>query len=333
MALLDVVDLQTRFHGSGGTLYAVNNLSFSIERGETLALVGESGSGKSVACMSIMRLLRAPPAEILGRVMFEGRDLLSLTEREMRRVRGKDISMVFQEPMSSLNPTLTIGRQITEALKLHEGISTEAARKRAAELLDLVGISAAAQRLGNYPHEFSGGMRQRVMISIALACTPKLLIADEPTTALDVTIQAQIMDLMSELKRTLHTTTLLITHDLGVVAEMADRVVVMYAGRAVEQARVRELFSRPAHPYTRGLIGAMPQLSAHPGQGPRGDLIEIPGRVPSLRSPIVGCAFANRCGDATDLCREIAPRIEEQSPGHFAACHHVQPERQLERAG
>ncbi|MGI4944620.1 MAG: ABC transporter ATP-binding protein, partial [Janthinobacterium lividum] len=255
---------------------------------------------------------------------FQGRNLLTLSEAEMRKLRGNDISMIFQEPMTSLNPVLTIGRQIGETLRLHQGLNASQAEARAVEMLTLVGIPAPGRRVREYPHQLSGGMRQRVMIAMALACNPKLLIADEPTTALDVTIQAQILDLMRDLKTRLGSAIMLITHDLGVVAEMAQRVVVMYAGRKVEEATARELFANPQHPYTRGLLGAVPRLGSSLSSAARSKLAEIPGLVPSLRKPIVGCAFAGRCLSATDLCRTIAPAVEQKRPGHSVACHYAE---------
>ena len=320
--LLDVIGLQTHFATPDGVVRAVEGLSFHIDAGETVAIVGESGCGKSVTSMSILRLVATPPGRIAGQIRFEGRNLLDATEAEMRRLRGDDISMIFQEPMTSLNPVLTVGRQIGETLRLHQGMNAAAAQRRAIEMLDLVGISAAPRRVREYPHQLSGGMRQRVMIAMALACNPKLLIADEPTTALDVTIQAQILDLMRDLQTRLGSAIMLITHDLGVVAEMAQRVVVMYAGRKVEEAPVADLYARPLHPYTRGLLGAVPRLGSSLSGG-RNRLAEIPGQVPSLRQRIVGCPFAGRCDLVTELCRTVAPAVEEKLPGHFAACHHV----------
>jgi len=322
MPLLDVDDLHTAFRTRFGTVRAVNGLSFSIEQDETVAIVGESGSGKSVMALSIMRLLRAANIEARGQVRFQGRNLLELPEREMRRLRGKDISMVFQEPMTSLNPVLTVKRQINETLMLHEGLSWNEATDRSIELLRIVGIPAPERRVRDYPHQLSGGMRQRVMIAIALACSPNLLIADEPTTALDVTIQAQVLELMWQLKKKFRSAVMLITHDLGVVAEVADRVIVMYAGRAVEMADVKNLFKNPRHHYTGGLLNAIPKLGSSLTEGPRQPLYEIPGNVPSLRQNIVGCAFAPRCAAATQVCREIGPTMDELAPRHFAACHH-----------
>ncbi|MXP61939.1 ABC transporter ATP-binding protein [Roseomonas sp. M0104] len=323
MALLEVENLQTHFRTpDGGVNRAVDGLSFSVEAGETVAIVGESGCGKSVTSMSILRLIPEPPGKIAGAIRFNGRDLLKLSDREMRAIRGNEISMIFQEPMTSLNPVLTIGQQIGEALRLHQGMSRSQAEAKAVEMLTLVGIPAPARRVKEYPHQLSGGMRQRVMIAIALACNPKLLIADEPTTALDVTIQAQILDLMRDLKRTVGAAIVLITHDLGVVAEVAERVIVMYAGRKVEEAKVEELFRAPKHPYTQGLLGAVPKLgSSLTGETER--LAEIPGLVPSLKQRIDYCVFAGRCPYATDLCREVTPALEEKAPGHVAACHYA----------
>ena len=323
-ALLEVDDLTTHFFTRDGVVRAVDGVSFSVKRVEALAIVGESGCGKSVTSLSIMRLIASPPGRtIKGRVLLEGRDLLQLSEPEMRKIRGNAISMIFQEPMTSLNPVLTIGHQIAEALVLHRGSSREQAAKRAIELLRLVRMPEAERRASQYPHQLSGGMRQRVMIAMALACEPRLLIADEPTTALDVTIQAQILDLMRELQQKTGAAIVLITHDLGVVAEMAERVVVMYAGRKVEEAPVAELFAHPRHPYTRGLLDSIPKLGAATSNGERGGrmrLAEIAGTVPSLAEPIVGCAFAARCGYATARCRVDAPPMEEKANAHFAAC-------------
>jgi peptide/nickel transport system ATP-binding protein len=323
--LLDVQNLQTHFGTPDGVVRAVEGLSFHIDAGETVAIVGESGCGKSVTSMSILRLIATPPGKIAGKILFQDRNLLDLPDAEMRKLRGNDISMIFQEPMTSLNPVLTVGRQIGETLRLHQGMNANQAIKRATEMLELVGISAAARRVKEFPHQLSGGMRQRVMIAMALACNPKLLIADEPTTALDVTIQAQILDLMRDLKTRLGSAIMLITHDLGVVAEMAQRVVVMYAGRKVEEAPVNEIFARPLHPYTRGLLGAVPKLgSSLVAEVGRSKLAEIPGLVPSLRQRIVGCPFAGRCPMVTDYCRTTAPAVEEKVPGHSAACHYAQ---------
>ena len=324
MALLDVKNLQTHFGTPDGVVRAVEGLSFHIDAGETVAIVGESGCGKSVTSMSILRLINTPPGKIAGRIEFQGRNLLDLPDADMRKLRGNDISMIFQEPMTSLNPVLTVGRQIGETLRLHQGMTGSQAVKRSVEMLELVGISAAPRRVKEYPHQLSGGMRQRVMIAMALACNPKLLIADEPTTALDVTIQAQILDLMRDLKTRLGSAIMLITHDLGVVAEMAQRVVVMYAGRKVEEASVNDIFRRPLHPYTRGLLGAVPKLGSSLTENGRSKLAEIPGLVPSLRQRIVGCAFAGRCPMVTDHCRAVAPAVEPKAPAHLAACHYAQ---------
>jgi peptide/nickel transport system ATP-binding protein len=272
--------------------------------------------------MSILRLVQTPPGKIAGSIRFEGRDLLNLPEKEMRDIRGNAISMIFQEPMTSLNPVLTVGKQIGETMRLHQGLNARQAEAKAVEMLTLVGIPAPGRRVREYPHQLSGGMRQRVMIAMALACNPRLLIADEPTTALDVTIQAQILDLMRDLKTRMGSAIMLITHDLGVVAEMAQRVVVMYAGRKVEEAPVRALFAAPRHPYTQGLLGAVPRLGSSL-DGATARLAEIPGTVPSLKQRIPGCVFASRCTLATDLCRTIAPALEEKAPSHLAACHYA----------
>jgi len=319
-SLLRVENLKTHFHTRDGIVRAVDGVSFEVGAGETLAIVGESGCGKSVTSMSILRLLPMPPARIAdGRIEFDGRNLLELSESEMRKVRGNAISMIFQEPMTSLNPVLTIGRQIAEALVLHRGMSQKEATARAIEMLRKVHIPEAERRITQYPHELSGGMRQRVMIAMALACGPRLLIADEPTTALDVTIQAQILELMRELHRETGAAIILITHDLGVVAEMAQRVVVMYAGRKVEEVPIEELFANPRHPYTRGLLGSMPHLGDSVNEtGKR--LVEIPGMVPSLKDPAPGCLFAPRCPNVIDRCTRDAPPLERHGAGHWAAC-------------
>jgi peptide/nickel transport system ATP-binding protein len=314
--LLEIEDLRTWFFTSDGVVRAVDGVSYSVAAGETLAVVGESGCGKSVTAMSVLRLLPSPPARIVsGAIRFEGRDLLTASEAEMRKIRGNEISMIFQEPMTSLNPVFTVGRQIAETLELHQGLTTAEADARAVEMLELVRIPEAKRRASEFPHQLSGGMRQRVMIAMALACKPKLLIADEPTTALDVTIQAQILELMLDLKEKVGAAIVLITHDLGVVAETAQRVVVMYAGRKVEEATVEDLFARPLHPYTRGLMGSIPRLA-----GGAKRLTEIPGIVPRLNQPIVGCAFAERCAFVQPRCRTEAPAFEAKAPGHFAAC-------------
>jgi peptide/nickel transport system ATP-binding protein len=321
--LLEVADLKTWFFTRDGIVRAVDGVSFHVMPGETLAIVGESGCGKSVTALSVLRLVPSPPGRIVsGAIRLGGRDLLALSEAEMRDVRGNDISMIFQEPMTSLNPVLTIGRQIAETLTLHQGLDRRAALRRAVEMLRLVHIPEAQRRIGQYPHQLSGGMRQRVMIAMALACNPKLLIADEPTTALDVTIQAQILDLMRELKQKIDAAIVLITHDLGVVAEMAQRVVVMYAGRKAEEAPVGTLFRRPLHPYTRGLLTSVPKLGASLSRERLPRLAEIPGTVPSLKDEIPGCPFAARCAFATDVCTRQMPAFEEKEAGHYAACFH-----------
>jgi peptide/nickel transport system ATP-binding protein len=322
MALLEVENLQTHFRTPDGVNRAVDGVSFYVEEGETLAIVGESGCGKSVTAMSILRLIPEPPGKIAGALRLEGCDLMTLDNRAMRAIRGNAISMIFQEPMTSLNPVLSIGRQLGETLRLHQGLDHKSAQARAADMLNLVGISEPGRRLREYPHQMSGGMRQRVMIAMALACNPKLLIADEPTTALDVTIQAQILDLMAELKRRIGAAIVLITHDLGVVAEVAERVMVMYAGRKVEEASAAALFRAPRHPYTQGLLGAVPKLGSSL-TGAETRLAEIPGTVPSLKQRIVGCVFAGRCPRATELCRQVAPALEFKAPGHLAACHYA----------
>ena len=317
--LLEVEGLKTHFFTRDGVVRAVDGVSFTIQPGETLALVGESGCGKSVTSLSILGLIASPPGRtVAGTIRFNGRDLLGLSEREMRDVRGNEISMIFQEPMTSLNPVLTVGGQIAEALVLHRGLTRTEATARAIEMLRLVNIPEAARRAAEYPHQMSGGMRQRVMIAMALACDPKLLIADEPTTALDVTIQAQILDLMRALKAKTGAAIMLITHDLGVVAEMAQRVVVMYAGRKVEEAPVRDLFARPRHPYTRGLMKSIPRLGT--AKAARQPLAEIPGMVPSLREAIPGCPFAMRCAHAVERCRVEMPLLEAKAVGHTVAC-------------
>jgi len=324
-AVLEVDGLETVFFTRRGLLRAVDRVSFTVRRGEILAVVGESGCGKSMTALSIMRLVPTPPGRVIaGSVRLEGRDLLGLSEAEMRQVRGNDISMIFQEPMTSLNPVFTIGDQIAEAYRLHQGLSRAAARQRAIDMLERVRISEPARRAREYPHQLSGGMRQRAMIAMALACNPKVLIADEPTTALDVTIQAQILDLILTLQQELGTAIVLITHDLGVVAEAAQRVVVMYAGRKVEEAAVEDLFETPLHPYSQGLLASVPRLDLIDGAGggAADRLREIPGRVPSLIDLPPGCSFAPRCALADARCRAEVPRYEEQRPGHWAACWH-----------
>ena len=320
MTLLHVENLRTWFDSDRGPIRAVDGVDFEIQIGRTLGVVGESGSGKSVTALSVMRLVDEPGhiAEE-SRIVFEGQDLQQLDERAMEQIRGNEISMIFQEPMTSLNPVFTVGRQITETLRTHRGLSRSAAGRRAIELLDLVHIPAPERRVREYPHQLSGGMRQRVMIAMAVACDPKILIADEPTTALDVTIQAGILDLMRELRERLGTAIILITHNLGVVADIADRVVVMYAGRKAEEAPVHALFARPQHPYTIGLLGAIPL----PGAASKQDrLREIPGRVPSLAELPDHCAFAPRCPRADDRTRSEIPPLRAVEPGHQVACFH-----------
>ncbi len=321
--LLEVDGLRTYFDLRHGVVKAVDGVSFALAAHETLAIVGESGCGKSITALSLMRLVPDPPGRIAGgSVKLAGVDLLALTAEEMRSVRGKDIAMIFQEPMTSLNPVLTIGSQIAEVLLLHEPISRQQAREKAIDMLRLARIPEPEQRAREYPHQLSGGMRQRAMIAMALACNPKVLIADEPTTALDVTIQAQILDIILDLQRKLGTAIILITHDLGVVAETAQRVIVMYAGRKVEEAPVDELFARPQHPYTHGLMASIPRLDLMRGEeaGASGRLQEIPGMVPALTNLPAGCVFAPRCAHADDRCRREYPAYEEKRPRHWAAC-------------
>jgi peptide/nickel transport system ATP-binding protein len=318
-ALLEVSDLSVRFDTDDGAVHAVDCLSYTLEPTEVLGLVGESGCGKSVSALSLLGLL-PPTATVTGKASFEGSNLLGVSARQLRRIRGKEISFVFQEPMTSLNPVFTVGKQISEVLRKHLDLSSRQARKRTIELLKLVRIPAAERRVDEYPHQLSGGMRQRVMIAMALACDPKILIADEPTTALDVTIQAGILDLMRDVRERLGTAIILITHNLGVVADIADRVVVMYAGRKAEEAPVRELFANPQHPYTIGLLNAIPRLGEEVDG--RSRLQEIPGRVPSLSEPLDHCAFADRCPRADDLTRSHVPPLERVAPEHLVACFH-----------
>jgi peptide/nickel transport system ATP-binding protein len=317
--LLSVRDLETHFFTADGVTRAVRGLGFDLHPGETLGIVGESGCGKSVSALSIMRLLPDRLARtVRGSVRFEGTDLLALNEPAMRRLRGNRLAMIFQEPMTSLNPVLTVGEQIGEAVRIHERAGPAEARRRAAAMLRLLRIPEAERRLDDYPHQFSGGMRQRVMIAMAMACNLNLLIADEPTTALDVTVQAQILELMREMQERTGAAVVLITHDLGVVAEFCRRVLVMYAGLKVEEAPILELFDRPAHPYTRGLMASIPRSRGSPRKR---RLAEIPGVVPSLREPIAGCAFAPRCPFAAEPCRRDAPPLRPVGAGHVAACH------------
>jgi oligopeptide transport system ATP-binding protein len=316
-ALMEVKDLTTRFHTEDGTVFAVNGVSYQIEEGETLGIVGESGCGKSVHALSIMRLIPIPPGEIAkGEVNFMGRNLLELNADDMRDVRGAQIAMVFQDPMTSLNPVLTIGSQITEALQLHLGLDKTAAKERAAELLGLVGIPNAKERLNDYPHQFSGGMRQRVMIAIALSCNPQLLIADEPTTALDVTIQAQIIDLVRKLRDAIGMAIIWITHDLGIVAGLAQRVIVMYAGFIVEKASVEDLYADPRHPYTLGLLGSLPRVDRDRQER----LTSILGLPPDLIGLPPGCPFAPRCPFVIERCHVENPPLTRVGPHHEAAC-------------
>ncbi len=316
--LLVVKNLETQFKTQDGIVKAVNNVSFHVDRGETLGIVGESGSGKSVTSLSIMRLIPNPPGRIVGgQIIFDGENLLDYTEEEMRHIRGNRIAMIFQDPMTSLNPVLTIGRQITESLELHMKLSPKEARNRAIELLQMVGIPGAARRIDDYPHQFSGGMRQRVMIAMALSCNPELLIADEPTTALDVTIQAQILELIQRLQHELGTAVIIITHDLGVVAGMADRVIVMYAGRVVEEGPTEEIFARPRMPYTIGLLRSIPRLDEEEGRR----LTPIRGLPPDLINLPQICPFSPRCDYfIPGACDQQVPPLREVVPGHKAAC-------------
>ena len=314
--LLEVTDLATYFYTPEGVVKAVDGITYDLEEGEILGLVGESGCGKSVSALSIMRLIQRPGRNVAGQVQFNGQDLLALTDSEMRRIRGKDIAMIFQEPMTSLNPVLTIGRQLTEALQLHLQMNKNAAEERAGELLTMVGIPEGAGRLHDYPHQFSGGMRQRVMIAMGLSCNPKLLIADEPTTALDVTIQAQILELIQRMGTELGIAVLIITHNLGVVARYADRVNVMYAGKIIERGTAREIYGNPRHPYTLGLLNSVPRLDE-----PRKTQLEpIEGLPPDLIGLPAGCAFRPRCKYAIDRCAVEIPPLREVSEGHTAAC-------------
>jgi oligopeptide/dipeptide ABC transporter ATP-binding protein len=334
MALLEVKDLKTHFFTREGVVRAVDGVSFQVEKGKTLGIVGESGCGKSVTALSIMRLLPQPPARIVaGSVDFEGVDLTALPENSLEEIRGDEISMIFQDPMTSLNPTLKIGTQIMETMQEHLGYDKGQARKRAIELLEEVHIPNAKERLNDYPHRFSGGMRQRVMIAIAISCNPKLLIADEPTTALDVTVQAGVLDLLDELQEEHEMAMIVITHDMGVVAEAADDVVVMYAGQIVEQAPSLDLFDNPEHPYTEALLGALPQLE---GAGIReGRLTAIPGRPPDLHNPPPACRFAPRCpySDRGDSCSTEPPELREVRPGHWVRSAHPASERAREPVG
>jgi peptide/nickel transport system ATP-binding protein len=328
VALLEVRDLKTHFLTRDGIVRAVDGVTFSVDVGKTLGIVGESGCGKSVTALSIMGLIPKPPAQIVaGEVLFNGRELTRLSERQLEDVRGREIAMIFQDPMTSLNPTLTIGTQITETVRRHFDVSKAQARKKAIDLLEEVQIPRAAARLNDYPHRYSGGMRQRVMIAIALSCNPKLLIADEPTTALDVTVQAQVLDLLDDLRHEHEMAMLIITHDMGVVAEATDDIVVMYAGQIVEQASVTDLFDRPEHPYTEALLGALPQIE---GEGIRdGRLTAIPGRPPDLIDPPEACRFGPRCPFADDgsSCTSVEPQLREIRSGHWVRSAHPASER------
>ena len=320
MALLEIKDLQTQFFTSAGTVKAVDGVSYTVEEGETVAVVGESGSGKSVTAMSIMRLIPWPPGKIVGgSINFDGKDLLALSDDEMRSIRGRDIGMIFQEPMTSLNPVLTIGMQLTEPMIAHLGMSEEDAMAKAKKLLDMVGISEPDRRLAQYPHHLSGGMRQRVVIAMALACDPKLIIADEPTTALDVTIQAQILELMKNLTRELGVAMIIITHNLGVVARYADRVNVMYLGRIIESGSNAEVYEQPSHPYTQALLSAVP--SPDPSLRAGRQRIVLQGDLPSPADPPSGCHFRTRCWKAQDICATEYPELIDRGQGHLSACH------------
>jgi len=321
--LLEVRDVTVRFESDEGVVHAVDRVSFDVGHGEVLAIVGESGCGKSVTMMSLLGLL-PPTADVEGEAHFGGVDLIGASAAELRGIRGREISFVFQDPMTSLNPVFTVGRQVGEVLRRHLDLSRQDARKRTVELLDVVGIPSPEQRVDEYPHQLSGGMRQRVMIAMAIACEPKVLIADEPTTALDVTIQASVLDALRELRERMGMSIVLITHDLGVVADVADRVVIMYAGQKVEEAPVGELFAHPQHPYTIGLLGASPHAgtAAAAGNGARRRLQEIPGRVPALTGPPDHCPFADRCPRADDLTRSEVPPLEAVRPDHLVACFH-----------
>ncbi len=319
MPLLEIQGLKTHFKSDDGWVHAVDGVDLRIDRGETVGLVGESGCGKSVTARTVLKLIDMPPGRIVaGRVRWKGQDLVPLPPQAMRAIRAKEIGIVFQEPMTSLNPVFTVGEQIAESLRLHEGLSRRAARERAVQLLQLVRIPAPGLRVRDYPHQFSGGMRQRVMIAIALACRPQLLIADEPTTALDVTIQAQILELLAQLKDELGMAMLLITHAMGVVAEVAQRVAVMYAGLIVEEAPVKALFAHPRHPYTQGLIRSIPRIDLDAARKTR--LEAIPGTVPSLIDPPAGCRFAPRCRHVTPACLQATPPLREAARGHRVAC-------------
>jgi len=318
-AVLDIRDLKTVFHTDQGDVRAVDGVSLTIPEGTTLGVVGESGCGKTVLALSVMRLIQIPPGEIVsGEILLDGIDLLRLNRMDMQDVRGKKISMIFQEPMTSLNPVIKVGEQIAEIVRLHEGKSNKEAMAHAVDMLRMVGIAAPEKRVRDYPHQMSGGMRQRIMIAMALSCKPRLMIADEPTTALDVTVQAQILELMDELKAKINTSILFITHDLGVIAHFAQAVAIMYAGKVVEQAPVASFFASPLHPYSLGLIEALPTLTEKWDRKKR--LRMIPGNVPDMSIRIVGCAFQDRCGYVMPICREQEPELIEKRPGHFVRC-------------
>ncbi|WMJ22313.1 ABC transporter ATP-binding protein [Paludicola sp. MB14-C6] len=330
--VLEINNLKVSFDTYAGEVQAVRGVTFNVANGEVLAIVGESGCGKSVTAQTIMKLNPMPPARIKdGSVILDGKDIVAASEKEMQNIRGTVVSMIFQDPMTSLNPTMTVGKQLTEAIVKHQKISKEEARKEAVRLLKLVQIPNPEQRAKQYPHEFSGGMRQRVMIAMALSCNPKLLIADEPTTALDVTIQAQIMDLMADLKKELGTSIILITHDLGVVANLADNVAVMYAGKIVEKGAVDDIFYNPSHPYTTGLLDSLPRVDSDRSK----QLLAIDGTPPDLFAPPVGCEFADRCKYCMNICKEHVPPLYEVSPNHFSACWMLHPEcdKKLNRGG
>ena len=319
MSLLQIRGLKTHFQTEDGWLHAVDGVDITIEAGQTVCVVGESGCGKSVTAKTVMKLIDMPPGRIVeGQILWKGRDLVPLDAREMQAIRAKEIAMIFQEPMTSLNPVFTVGEQIAESLRLHEGLTRRQALDRAVDMLRLVRIPTPEKRVRDYPHQFSGGMRQRVMIAMALSCRPQLLIADEPTTALDVTIQAQILDLLEELKAEMGMAVMLITHAMGVVAEVAQRVVVMYAGQVVEEASVEDLFARPSHPYTRGLIRSIPSMGSSAHQKVR--LQAIPGTVPKLIEPAAGCRFASRCAHAQPQCLAATPTLRPVAQGHSVAC-------------
>jgi len=314
--ILEIKNLQTFFYTDDGVAKAVNGIDFEINKGETLGIVGESGCGKSVTSMSILRLVSSPGKIVGGEIVYNGQNLLNYTENQMRLIRGNEISMIFQEPMTSLNPVYTVGNQIAEILRVHRGMNKKEAMQKTVEMLEIVGIPSPKERISNYPHQMSGGMKQRVMIAMALACEPKLLIADEPTTALDVTIQAQILELMKNLKKQLNTAIMLITHDLGVISEMADQVYVMYAGRGMEYTSAEEIFNNPLHPYTLGLLNSMPDLESDSET-----LHTIPGTVPSMFDMPKGCSFQPRCEKALDICSECEPDMYKHGDNHFVRCH------------